>query len=279
MIETFGAAMRQVAGAGAIAAVAFGLLGAAPAAAQSTFGTDQNSCDRSTLGQVLSTSKGNLLGSAAGGALGGLLGSQFGKGGGNTVMTIVGVVGGALAGGYIGRSMDPTDQACVGQTLEHTPSNQTVAWHNPDNGSSYWVTPTSSYQDQGGQPCRNYITQAVVNGQTQRTENTACRDQNGAWRPMNASAPGGPPPQQAQPYGGAPYGGGGGGGPISSDTIFQVQQRLHDLGFYVRDNIDGRWGSHTAQALGNFQRSKGLNPTGQIDEQTMAALGIGQQPQ
>src|SRR5262249_36783735 len=151
--EVFGAARRLVGGgAGAIAAVTFGLLGAAPAAAQSTFGTDQNSCDRSTLGQVLSTSKGNLLGSAAGGALGGLLGSQFGKGGGNTVMTIVGVVGGALAGGYIGRSMDPTDQACVGQTLEHTPSNQTVAWHNPDNGSSYWGTPTSSHQDQGRQP-------------------------------------------------------------------------------------------------------------------------------
>src|SRR5262249_60268009 len=122
-----------------------------------------------------------------------------------------------------------------------------------------------------------HITRAGVHGKAARPENTACRDQNGPWRPMNASAPGGPPPQQAQPSGGAPDGGGGGGGPISSDTIFQVQQRLHDLGFYVRDNIDGRWGPHTAQALGNFQRSKGLNPTGQIDEQTMAALGIGQQ--
>jgi surface antigen len=276
MIDLYRSAIRPVAGLAVSAAMAFALLGPSPAAAQSTFGTDQNSCDRGALSQILSTSKGNILGSAAGGALGGLLGSQFGKGGGNTVMTSVGVVGGALAGGYIGRSMDPTDQACVGQTLEHTPSNQTVAWRNPDNGSSYWVTPTSSYQGQSGQPCRNYVTQAVVNGETQRTDGVACRDNNGAWRPTNANAQGanvqGGPPPQPQPYG-------GGNGPVSSDTIFQVQQRLHDLGFYVRDNIDGRWGPRTGQALANFQRSKGLNPTGQIDDQTMAALGIGQQTQ
>jgi peptidoglycan hydrolase-like protein with peptidoglycan-binding domain len=61
---------------------------------------------------------------------------------------------------------------------------------------------------------------------------------------------------------------------VSEDTIFKVQQKLHDLGFYVRDNIDGRWGPNTMAAVKNFQRSKGLSPTGQLDVQTMTALNL-----
>ena len=76
------------------------LLLAAPAMAQ-TFGTDQRYCDHSALSQILSTSKGNLIGSAAGGAAGGLLGSQFGKSSGKGVATALGVVGGALLGNSI----------------------------------------------------------------------------------------------------------------------------------------------------------------------------------
>src|SRR5437763_5079136 len=120
-----------------------GLSLAQPAFAQSqAYGADRGSCDRSAVSQVLSTSKGNLLGSAAGGALGGLLGNQFGSGSGKGVMTAVGVIGGALAGGYVGRSMDDTDQACVGRALEHAPTGQPVTWANPDNGAQYHVTPT-----------------------------------------------------------------------------------------------------------------------------------------
>jgi surface antigen len=249
-----------------VAVLATTMLGAASAQAQQygTFGTDNNSCDRSALSQILSTSKGNLVGSIGGAALGGLLGNQIGKGSGNTVATILGVVGGALAGGYIGRQMDPTDQACVGQTLEHAPSNQTVSWHNPDNDSSYWVTPTNSYQGQNGMPCRNYVTQAVVNGQRQQGNAAACRDQNGQWQPVNARAPAGSPPPAPPAYSNA----------VAPDTVFQVQQRLHDLGFYVRDNIDGKWGRNTSLAVGNFQRSRGLPATGQLDQQTLSELGV-----
>jgi peptidoglycan hydrolase-like protein with peptidoglycan-binding domain len=56
--------------------------------------------------------------------------------------------------------------------------------------------------------------------------------------------------------------------------VFKVQQRLHNLGFYVRDNIDGRWGPNTAAALRNFQRAHGLEATGQLDSRTMAALNL-----
>ena len=56
--------------------------------------------------------------------------------------------------------------------------------------------------------------------------------------------------------------------------IFKVQQRLRDLGFYVRDNIDGQWGPNTSTAVRNFQRSKGLNASGQLDSATLAALDL-----
>lgn len=52
---------------------------------------------------VLSPTTGNIVGSIAGTAAGGLIGNQFGKASGKGVMTGAGVVGGALAGGYIGR--------------------------------------------------------------------------------------------------------------------------------------------------------------------------------
>ena len=256
--------------------LAFSLVGMAalvPAdgARAQSFGTDQNYCDRSAHSSILSTSRGNLVGSAAGAALGGLLGSKMGGGSGQTALTIVGVLGGALVGGYIGRSMDPTDQACVGQALEHAPANQTVAWQNPDKGSSYWVTPTNTYQGQGGQPCRNYVTQAVVSGQTQRSNGSACRDANGAWTPVsyNGSAQTAPPPPQVSNAPGA----------LSQDTILKVQQKLHDLGFYVRDNIDGKWGPKTMTAVQNFQRTKGIDPSGQLDVATLSALGLSGQSQ
>ena len=238
------------------------------ARAQSTYGTDQRYCDRSALSRILSTSQGNLIGSAAGGALGGLAGNQIGKGTGNALATLAGVVGGALAGGYVGRSMDPTDQACVGQTLEHAPTSQTVAWQNPSNGSSYWVTPTQTFRGPNGEPCRNYIAQAVVEGAPQRTEHTACRQSDGRWVPVALTASHGPPSATEQPAESS----------LSRDTILQVQQRLHDLGFYVRDNIDGQWGPHTMAAVQNFQRSKGMTPSGQLDLQTLAALGLSAGP-
>jgi surface antigen len=274
----------------AVALLGTSLLAAEPAAAQynQTFGTDKHACNQGMLAQVLSTSKGNLLGSAAGGALGGLLGNQLGKGSGNTLMTIAGVVGGALAGGYVGRNMDPTDQACIGQTLEHTPTAQTVAWQNPNSGSSYWVTPTQNYQAPNGEQCRNYISQAVINGQTQQIENTACRDANGAWRavaPQNQQASAAPTQQTYQPYAGSAaaqqryaqpqyaqpqY---GAGDSRSTDTILKAQQRLRELGFYQR-GIDGIWGRGTMTAVGNFQQTKGLTRTSRLDDPTLAALDL-----
>jgi surface antigen len=216
------------------------LTGIGDAHAQSgTFGTDQRYCDNSALGKVLSTSKGNLIGSAAGGAAGGLIGNQFGKSEGKGVMTVLGVIGGA-------------------------PANQPVAWQNPGTGSSYWVTPSDDRNGPRGEKCRNFVTDAVVNGRPTKTQSTACRQPDGAWVPVSTQTlePLKPRPLQS-------------GGALSDDTVLKVQQRLHEQGFYVRDNIDGQWGPSTASAVKNFQRSKGMKPTGQLDIDTLTALDLG----
>ncbi|MEW5726838.1 MAG: peptidoglycan-binding protein [Pseudomonadota bacterium] len=63
---------------------------------------------------------------------------------------------------------------------------------------------------------------------------------------------------------------------VSSDFLQRVQKRLGDRGYDVGP-IDGVWGDSTQTALRNFQRDQGLRQSGQLDRQTIAALGI--QPQ
>jgi surface antigen len=172
-------------GGAAVLAVAIAASPVPGFAQSSTYGIDRGTCDRSALSGVFSTSTNNLIGSAVGAAAGGLLGSQFGGGSGKATMTVVGVLAGALAGGYVGRSMDPVDQGCVSRALEHAPTQQTVAWQNPDTGASYRVTPTRTYQERNGTPCREYTTTAVIDGRQEQVYGTACRQPDGAWKVQN----------------------------------------------------------------------------------------------
>lgn len=64
---------------------------------------------------------------------------------------------------------------------------------------------------------------------------------------------------------------------LSQSTLENVQQQLQQQGFYRTGKIDGRWGPGTHQAVLNFQQSKGLQATGQLDQQTLEALGINKQ--
>jgi surface antigen len=258
----------------AAAVLTLTLLHAGTASAQNNYyGTDQRYCDHSALSQILSPTTGNIVGSAGGAAVGGLVGSQLGKSSGNTAATVIGVLGGALAGGYIGRSMDPADKGCVTQSLDHAPANQPVAWQNPNSGASYWVTPTRDLRGPHNEPCREYVTDAVIGGHRQQVKHVACERADGSWVPVAANQVRAvaPAPSRAPQ---APVSNTQAPQAVSSDMVFKVQQRLRDLGFYVRDNIDGRWGPATAAALRNFQRSRHLDATGQLDSRTMAALNL-----
>ena len=55
--------------------------------------------------------------------------------------------------------------------------------------------------------------------------------------------------------------------------IRQVQQTLNKDGFKV-GRADGRWGPETENAIKQFQQSKQIQPSGQLDQQTMADLGL-----
>jgi hypothetical protein len=54
------------------------------------------------------------------------------------------------------------------------------------------------------------------------------------------------------------------GATTQSATVQQAQERLKSAGF-----------EPTRQGLQDFQTSKGLEPSGQLDPQTIAALGLG----
>ena len=97
--------------------------------------------------------------------------------------------------------------------------------------------------------------------------------------PLAASFPalaqqGGAAPQPAQP--GASQG--VAAITLNEDQVRQLQQALNDNGFDAGE-VDGVFGARTRAALSRFQSKAGLQPTGQMDQQTLALVGLSGQAQ
>jgi peptidoglycan hydrolase-like protein with peptidoglycan-binding domain len=60
---------------------------------------------------------------------------------------------------------------------------------------------------------------------------------------------------------------------VDSATVREVQQTLNQRGF-ERLGVDGMMGPRTQAAVRAFQRSQRLEPTGQLNRQTLIALGL-----
>jgi len=60
---------------------------------------------------------------------------------------------------------------------------------------------------------------------------------------------------------------------LSSQQIRKIQQELNKEGFDA-GQVDGKWNSETQSALRNFQESKGLRATGELDQRTIKELGL-----
>jgi len=60
---------------------------------------------------------------------------------------------------------------------------------------------------------------------------------------------------------------------VRRDLVGQVQERLQAVGFKP-GGIDGALGPQIREALQWFQNTKGLLPTGEIDEKTLDALEV-----
>lgn len=134
------------------------------------------------------TGSGELVGTLAGAALGGLVGSQFGGGTGNKIAIGAGVVAGGFLGNRIGESLDCQDQQYHYDTtqnaLETQKTGQSSTWNNPDTGHSGEITPTRTYTSEG-QPCREFTQTIYVDGEYEEIEGTACRHEDGSWKPTS----------------------------------------------------------------------------------------------
>jgi sporulation protein YlmC with PRC-barrel domain len=60
---------------------------------------------------------------------------------------------------------------------------------------------------------------------------------------------------------------------LSSDQIRKVQQQLNKEGFHA-GQVNGQWTSETQSAIRNFQQTKGLPATGELDQRTIEELGL-----
>ena len=124
-------------------------------------------------------------GTVVGGALGGVLGSQVGGGAGRTAGIIVGTILGGFIGQDIGRSLDEADELRAAHVLEKNRTGQSSTWVNPDKGTEVTMTPVKTYQQPGGEYCREYQTQVTVGGKSEKAYGTACRQPDGQWKIVN----------------------------------------------------------------------------------------------
>jgi surface antigen len=124
-------------------------------------------------------------GAVIGGIAGGVLGNQIGGGSGRTAAVIAGTLVGAYIGGSIGQQMDDNDHYRAQRALETSRTNYPTSWNNPDTGYEYTVTPTRTYETTTSGPCRDYTTEAVIDGRREIVHGTACRQSDGTWRASN----------------------------------------------------------------------------------------------
>jgi hypothetical protein len=60
---------------------------------------------------------------------------------------------------------------------------------------------------------------------------------------------------------------------LTSAEIKDIQQALIDKGFDP-GAVDGMWGNLTRAAVWNFQQENGIDPSGEVDRQTLSALDV-----
>jgi len=125
---------------------------------------------------------GTMLGAVGGG----LAGAQIGKGSGRLWAVGIGTLAGALFGREIGLSLDRADRAYMERTaqqsLERNRAYQQSTWRNPDTGNSGSFTPVRTYYSQNSQPCREYQQTVTIGGRSEQVYGTACRQADGSWK-------------------------------------------------------------------------------------------------
>ena len=121
------------------------------------------------------------------------------------------LLAGTLAGSSIALAEDnvglaPPEQQAMTDTVQHAlednQTNQSSDWVNPDTGNSGGVTPTRTFTNDQGEPCREFISTIIIGGQQQQGYGTACRQPDGSWQIVSddSSADQAPPPAETTDY-------------------------------------------------------------------------------
>jgi surface antigen len=87
-----------------------------------------------------------------GAVTGGLIANHNASGSDRGIATILGALAGGLIGGAVGSSIDDSDRACIGQSLELVPFGRPVVWVNPRTHISWRVVPIRDVSDR----CREF---------------------------------------------------------------------------------------------------------------------------
>ncbi|MGE5503156.1 MAG: RT0821/Lpp0805 family surface protein [Actinomycetota bacterium] len=127
------------------------------------------------------TTGGTLLGAIGGG----LAGAQFGHGTGSVAAAALGTLLGAFVGHEVGTSLDRADQAAESRaekTAFDAPLGHSITWNNPDTGHSGTITPVREGADASGNPCREFQQQVTIDGRSQSAYGTACHQPDGSWK-------------------------------------------------------------------------------------------------
>jgi surface antigen len=128
-------------------------------------------------------------GTILGGVGGAVAGAQIGKGRGQLVATAAGTLLGAWLGHEIGKSLDNADRVAMErastQALETNRVGQATTWRNPDSGVTGTVTPIRTVEAAPGQYCREYQQTVTVGGKTEEAFGKACRQPDGSWKIVN----------------------------------------------------------------------------------------------
>lgn len=128
------------------------------------------------------------IGAVAGAVAGGILGNQVGEGEGKAVATTIGIIAGGLIGASIGKSLDDADRRAAYEAeyraLEYGRSGAPTGWRNPDSGHHGEVTPGPAYRV-NRLDCRDYTHTIYIDGRPETARGTACRQEDGTWRPVS----------------------------------------------------------------------------------------------
>jgi hypothetical protein len=78
---------------------------------------------------------------------------------------------------------DALDRACLGRVLEYVPDGGTLSW-NRGLGSARprAATPVATWRIEDGRYCREFYSNASLNGGSRQVRGRACRQPDGSWR-------------------------------------------------------------------------------------------------